>query len=102
MKSKEIAIIQRKIRVSRATSILSMSLVLFMLGMVGFLLLNAHHISKYVQENVGITLMLRDELTGKEIEPAKINALIPDKIIKLLEPESKPAQASAKVKKGKK
>ncbi len=68
MKSKEIAIIQRKIRVSRATSILSMSLVLFMLGMVGFLLLNAHHISKYVQENVGITLMLRDELTGKEIE----------------------------------
>ena len=68
MKSKEIALIQRKIRLSRATSVLSMSLVLFMLGMVGYLLLNARRISQYVQENVGITLMLQEELTGKEVE----------------------------------
>ena len=68
MNNKETATIRRKIRVSYATSVISMSLVLFILGMISYMLINARHISVYVQENIGITVMLKGNIKDSEVE----------------------------------
>ncbi len=67
MKNKESKIIQRRLRSSYATSIISISLVLCMLGTIGILLLTAHRISKYVRENVGFSVFLKDEVKEADI-----------------------------------
>ncbi len=60
MKPKEARIIRRKLILSRITSTISLTLVMFMLGLIGYLLLNAHQVSVFLRENIGITLMLKD------------------------------------------
>ena len=60
MKKKESGISKRKLRSSYLTSIISISLVLFLLGMIGILLLNAKKISDYVKENIGFSIFLKD------------------------------------------
>ena len=67
MKSKESKLIQRRLRSSYATSIISISLVLCMLGTIGILLLTAQRISKYVVENIGFTVFLKDEVNVTDI-----------------------------------
>lgn len=67
MKSKESKAIQRRLRSSYATSIISISLVLCMLGVIGILLLTAHRISKHVKENVGFSVFLKDQVKEADI-----------------------------------
>ncbi|MDR2038310.1 MAG: permease-like cell division protein FtsX [Bacteroidales bacterium] len=67
MKNKESKIIQRRLRSSYATSIISISLVLCMLGTIGILLLTTHRISKYVKENVGFSVFLKDQVKEADI-----------------------------------
>ena len=67
MKSKESRIIRKRLRSSYATSIISISLVLCMLGTIGILLLTAHRISKYVKENVGFSVFLKDAVKEADI-----------------------------------
>jgi len=67
MKNKESKQIQKRLRSSYATSIISISLVLCMLGTIGLLLLTAHRISRYVMENVGFSVFLKDNVIEADI-----------------------------------
>lgn len=69
------AINQDKIERRRLTSsyfsvVVSISLVLFMLGMVGLVLLQAKKISDYVKENIGISIYLNEDV--KEIDVKRL------------------------------
>lgn len=66
-----------KVKTSYLSTIISISLVLFMLGLLGTILLNAKQISDHVKENIGFSLYLRDELTNGEIE--KLQAILTEK-----------------------
>jgi cell division transport system permease protein len=57
---------QRKLRTSSASTVISISLVLFMLGILGLVLINAQRLSNYVKENIGFTVMLKEDV--KEID----------------------------------
>lgn len=65
---------RRKLRNSYFTSIISITLVLFLLGLIGILLLNARKISDYVKENIGVSVILNDNL--KEIEVLRLQKSI--------------------------
>jgi len=67
MKSKETRFIQKRLRSSYATSVISISLVLCMLGTIGILLLTAHRISKYVKENIAFSVFLKDQAKEADI-----------------------------------
>ncbi|MDR2848629.1 MAG: permease-like cell division protein FtsX [Bacteroidales bacterium] len=67
MKSKESRIIRRRLRSSYATSIISISLVLCLLGTIGILMLTTQRISKYVMENVGFSVFLTDQMKEADI-----------------------------------
>ncbi|MFC2112144.1 cell division protein FtsX [Bacteroidota bacterium] len=66
MKKRDNGINRRKLRSSYATSIISISLVLFLLGLVGLLLLNAQRLSTHVLENIGFSVVLKEE--AKEVD----------------------------------
>jgi len=57
---------KRRLRSSYASVVVSISLVLFMLGMLGLLVLNARKISDHVKENFVFTVMLKPD--AKELE----------------------------------
>ena len=57
---------QRKLRTASASTVISISLVLFMLGILGLVLVNAQRLSNYVKENIGFTVMLKEEI--KEVD----------------------------------
>ncbi len=61
---------QWRLRSSYVTTIVSISLVMFMLGVMGLLLLNANRISSYVKENIGFTIVLKDNV--KEIDSKRL------------------------------
>lgn len=52
------------------STILSISLVLFLFGLLGLLLINAKQLSNYVMENVGITLILKENT--REVDVLKL------------------------------
>ena len=66
MKKREKSITRRKLRSSYATSIISISLVLFLMGLVGLLLLNAQRLSTHVLENLGFSIILKED--AKEVD----------------------------------
>ena len=70
--------LKRKILSSSASIVVSLSLVLFVVGLLGLILINAQKLSDYVKENIGFTIMLNDQVSEistikfqKEIEAAK-------------------------------
>ena len=58
---------KRKINTSDIITIVSLSLVLFMLGLLGVLVLNSHKLSKNIKENIGIQLLLRENAKEETI-----------------------------------
>ena len=54
--------IKRKLRTSSLSTILSISLVLLMLGSIGFIYLNTQRLINYIKENVGFTLVLEENI----------------------------------------
>lgn len=66
MAKKETAITKWRLRSSYFTSIISISLVLFMLGLLGMLVLNAQKLSEYVKENIGFSIILKENV--KEVD----------------------------------
>ena len=58
--------LKRKIWSSSASVILSLSLVLFVVGLLSLVLLNSQKLSNYVKENIGFTIMLKDSIPQVE------------------------------------
>lgn len=59
---------RRRLRSSYASVVVSISLVLFMLGILGVLLVNARTITREVKENFAFQLMLKDEAREVEVK----------------------------------
>ena len=57
----------RRIRSSYITSIISISLVLLLLGMVGLLLINGRNIRKQVMESIGFNVILKENVKEADI-----------------------------------
>ncbi len=57
----------RRLRNSYVSTIVSITLVLFMLGLMGLLLLNANRLSRYVKENIGFSVVLQDNASEADI-----------------------------------
>lgn len=55
-----------RLRASYITSIISITLVLFMLGLLGLIILHGKKLSDYVRENISISLMLKEN-TSEEL-----------------------------------
>ncbi len=53
---------RRRLHTSTATTIISISLVLFMLGLLGLILLHAQKLSDYVRENIGFSVIIKEEV----------------------------------------
>jgi len=64
MKKDKVA--RRRLRSSYITTIVSISLVLFLLGLLGLLVLNAKRLSDYVKENISFAIILKDNT--KEVD----------------------------------
>ena len=60
-----------RVKTSYVSTIISISLVLFMLGMLGIILINAKQISDHVKENIGFSLYLKEGLTEKDVSALK-------------------------------
>ena len=59
--------LNRRILSSSASVVISLSLVLFVIGLLGLILINAQRLSNYVKENIGFTIMLKEGVNGIEI-----------------------------------
>ncbi len=59
--------LKKRIFKSYLTSTISISMVLFLVGLLGVVLLNADRLATYVRENIGFTLVLNDEVNESEI-----------------------------------
>ena len=66
MVQQEARITKRKLRSSYLTSIISIALVLFLLGLAGLLVLYARKISVHVKENIGFSVILKENI--KEVD----------------------------------
>jgi len=62
---------KRRLRSSYLTTIISISLVLFMLGMLGLIILNAKQISNHVKENIGFSIILNKGIKQQEVKHIK-------------------------------
>ena len=67
MSKKESKAYSRRIRSSYITSIISISLVLLLLGMVGLLLINGRNIRKQVMESIGFNVILKENVKEADI-----------------------------------
>jgi cell division transport system permease protein len=65
--------LKERIFTSYLTSMVSITLVLFLLGLLFLIILNAGRLSEYVREKIGFTLVLRDELKETDIERLQKN-----------------------------
>ena len=74
MKTSKNKTLNRRILSSSTSVIISLSLVLFVVGLLGLFLINAQKLSDYVKENIGFTIMLKDGLN--EIETLKFQKIL--------------------------
>ncbi|MBL7900965.1 MAG: cell division protein FtsX [Bacteroidia bacterium] len=59
---------QKRVRTSGLTVIISLTLVLFMLGALGLLIINANKLSTHFKENVGFQVYLKDNATASQTD----------------------------------
>ncbi|MBN2165251.1 MAG: cell division protein FtsX [Marinilabiliaceae bacterium] len=59
---------KRQLRSSYVTTTISIALVLFLLGNIGLILLNANRLSTYVKENLGFTILIKDNVRDAEVK----------------------------------
>ncbi len=60
-------ITRRRLRSSYFTSLISVTLVLFLLGLVGLLILDARKLSDYVKESFGFSVMIKENAKDVEV-----------------------------------
>lgn len=87
---------KKRLRTSGATVIISLSLVLFMLGALGLLIINANKLSTHFKENVGFQIYLKDTASSAQIDVLiqELNAAEFTKSVNLIDKE----QAAEKLK----
>ena len=66
--------LNRKIVSSSVSVIISLSLVLFVLGLLSLFLINAQRLTNYVKENIGFSIMIKENV--KEIELIEFNKIL--------------------------
>ena len=66
--------LNRKIVSSSVSVIISLSLVLFVLGLLSLFLINAQRLTIYVKENIGFSVMIKENI--KEIELIEFNKIL--------------------------
>lgn len=59
---------KRRVKTSSITVVVSLALVLFMLGLLGLVVLNARKLSKHIKENIGFQVILKDTTTAAQID----------------------------------
>jgi len=64
---------KRKLQSSYLTTIVSISLVLFMLGLLGILILNSKKLSDHVRENIGFSIIMNEGVKEARIMELKKN-----------------------------
>lgn len=58
---------RRRLRSSYITSVISISLVLFLIGVIGLLIINARIINQTVRENIGFNVIVKDNVKDADI-----------------------------------
>jgi cell division transport system permease protein len=58
---------RRRLRNAYATTVMSLSLVLFMLGLLSLIILQAQRLSDYVRENIGFSIVLKEDVKEASI-----------------------------------
>lgn len=58
---------RKRIFTSHLTSIISITMVIFLLGVVSILMMSANKLSTYVKENIGFSIILNDEVREMEV-----------------------------------
>jgi cell division transport system permease protein len=66
--------LKRRIFNSWITSLVSIVLVLVMLGTLGIVLINASHLSEYLREKIGFTIVLKDDT--REVEVSQLQKIL--------------------------
>ena len=74
MRNKKNKSLNRKIVSSSVSVIISLSLVLFVVGLLSLVLINAQKLSNYVKENIGFSIMIKEDV--KEIELIEFNKIL--------------------------
>lgn len=59
---------KRRVKTSSITVVVSLALVLFMLGLLGLVVLNARKLSNHIKENIGFQVILKDTTTAAQID----------------------------------
>ena len=67
MKNKETGFSKTRLRSSYITLVISVSLVLFLLGILGFILINAREFSDYLRESLSFSVILDDDSKEADI-----------------------------------
>lgn len=58
---------RRRIATAQVTMVISITLVLFLLGLMGLIVLHAGLLSDYVRENIGFSIMIKEEIKESKI-----------------------------------
>ena len=74
MRNKKNKSLNKKIVSSSVSVIISLSLVLFVVGLLSLVLINAQKLSNYVKENIGFSIMIKEDV--KEIEVIEFNKIL--------------------------
>ena len=74
MRNKKNKSLNKKIVSSSVSVIISLSLVLFVVGLLSLILINAQKLSNYVKENIGFSIMIKEDV--KEIELIEFNKIL--------------------------
>lgn len=67
---KESKVVKRRLRSSYFVSVISISLLLFIIGLMGLLIFNARNLSEFVKENIGFSVILEENV--KEVDIIRI------------------------------
>ena len=77
----ETKLAKRQLRSSYITTTISIALVLFLIGIIGLLWLNTQRLSVHVKENMGFTVMIRDNAREAEVKRIE-KQLVSSKFVK--------------------
>jgi len=58
---------RRRLRSSYVTTVISIALVLYMMGMLGLILINANNLSTYVKENIKVSVFMHEDVNKSDV-----------------------------------